>query len=76
MGSSAKTIVGPAGERAGDGDALLLAAGELGRAVVRAGRRARPSSRPCRATPGRASRPARSSGSVMFSCAVSVGTRL
>ena len=34
---------GPRDERAGDGDALLLAARELGRAVRRGGRRGRPS---------------------------------
>ena len=36
VGSSAKMISGSAGQGAGDGDALLLAAGELGRAVLEA----------------------------------------
>ena len=38
VGSSANITLGPRDERAGDGDALLLAAGELGRAVARGGR--------------------------------------
>ena len=36
MGSSAKMISGLAGQRPGDGDALLLAAGQLGRPVLEA----------------------------------------
>ena len=39
VGSSAKMIVRTGGEGPGDGDALLLAAGELRRAMRRAGRR-------------------------------------
>ena len=34
VGSSAKTTLGPADERPGHGDPLLLAAGQLGRPVV------------------------------------------
>ena len=66
----------PAGQGPGDGDALLLAAGELARAVRRAGRRARRSRRPGRATAWSGLRPASVIGSVMFSSAVSVGIRL
>ena len=42
VGSSARTSAGSRDERAGHRDALLLAAGELARHVLRRGRRARP----------------------------------
>ena len=66
----------PAGQGPGHGDPLLLAAGELARAVrepVARGRRCR-STWSSQAWSGL--RPARSIGRVMFSAAVSVGTRL
>ena len=68
--------LGPAGERPGDGDALLLATRELGRPVRRGATRGRRSRRRCRARPCRACWPASRIGSVMFSAAVSVGMRL
>ena len=64
-----------AGQRPGHGDPLLLAAGELARAVLRRLRRPTvPTTRSSQSLSGL--RPARVSGSVMFSSAVSVGTRL
>ena len=76
MGSSAKMISRPAGQRPGDGDALLLAAGELATAGASAGRRGRRSSTTLSSHAWSGLRPASVSGSVMFSSAVSVGTRL
>ena len=66
----------PRDERPGDGDALLLAAGELGRAVAR-GAGVRPTlstSSSSHAWSGLP--PASLSGSTMFSAAVSIGSRL
>ena len=61
-------------DRAGDGDALLLAARKLRRVVVQALAEAdRPSS--CSARAKASSSPASSSGSATFSSAVMVGTR-
>ena len=75
VGSSAKMIAGSAGQGPGDGDPLLLTAGELARAVVEAVAEA--DGADDRVEPGRSGlRPARSIGRVMFSNAVSVGTRL
>ena len=68
----------PLHQRAGDGDALLLAAGQLGRADARAARRARPTPaprRPARAAPC-AFTPSGTRAVSTFSCAVSVGMRL
>ena len=76
VGSSAKMISGRLARARAHGDALLLAAGQLGRAVLEPVARGRR----CRSTVSSHSwsglRPARSIGSVMFSIAVSVGTRL
>ena len=63
-------------ERAGDGDALLLAAGELGRAVRAPVARGRPCRAAPRPTPRSGFAPASESGSTMFSSAVSIGSRL
>ena len=68
--------LGPAGEGPGHGDALLLAAGELARAVVEPVAEPDGVDRRGRATRWSGLRPARAIGSVMFSMAVSVGTRL
>ena len=59
VGSSAKTTVGPGDQRAGDRDALLLAAGQLGGPVRRAGRRDRRCRAARRSTPRSGLRPAR-----------------
>ena len=72
VGQDDRRIVG---QRAGDGDALLLAARELRRivmAAVRAGRPRRAAPRPARR---RRARPAISIGTSTFSNAVSDGTR-
>ena len=75
VGSSANTTAGPVHERAGDGDALLLAAGELGRAVGEPVAEADALDQPVE--PLRSGlRPASVSGSRMFSSAVRTGTRL
>ena len=75
MGSSAKMIAGPAGQRPGYRHALLLAAGKLAGPVMEAV--AEPDGGHDLVDHARSGlRPARSSGRVMFSSAVSVGTRL
>ena len=75
VGSSAKTICGRLRERPGDGDTLLLTAGELGRPVREPVAEADGVDHVVE--PRRSGlRPASVIGSVMFSCAVSVGTRL
>ena len=76
VGSSAKTTVGLRDERPGDRDALLLAARELGRAVLEPVRRARPRSISSSNHSRSGFSPAIESGSVMFSSAVSIGRRL
>ena len=63
-------------QRARDRDALLLAAGELGRAVRRRDRRDRRCRAAGRARPDRRRAPAICSGSSTFSAASSTGTRL
>ena len=64
-------------ERAGDGDALALAAGELRRAVVRpVGRPTRSSACIARSRASRALTPETTSGSSTFSTAESTGSRL
>ena len=75
MGSSAKIDRGLLSSARADGDALLLAARELGRPVlepVARGRRCRRRS----SHAGSGLRPASDIGSVMFSSALSVGIRL
>ena len=75
VGSSAKTSSGPGDQRPGDGDPLLLAAGELRRPVIEPVRQAEL----CTSSPSQAGSgffPAKVSGRAMFSAAVSDGTRL
>ena len=67
---------GPRDERARHGDALLLAAGHLGRAVRAPVAEPDGVDRASRATRGRGARPPMRSGSVMFSSAVRTGSRL
>ena len=76
VGSSANSDRRAADQGAGDRDALLLAAGELGRAVAAAVARGRSDPAARRATSRPASAPAIGSGRTTFSSAVSVGTRL
>ena len=68
--------VGPAGEGAGHGDALLLAAGELARPVVQPVAQADDVDEGVDPLPVGPRRPPGPCGSVMFSATVSVGTRL
>ena len=76
VGSSANITLGLADERAGDGDALLLAARELGRpvaaALVEADALERRRGRPTR----RSRLPASRAGSATFCSAVSAPSRL
>ena len=76
VGSSANMRSGPRHERARDRDALLLATGQLVRAVLRAGRPGPRSSTICSNHSGSGFLPASAIGSVMFSSALSVGIRL
>ena len=68
--------LGPADQRAGDGDPLLLPAGQLATAGGRGGPRRPTVSTTVSSHSWSGFRPAMSSGSVMFSSAVSVGSRL
>ena len=68
--------LGPGHHRPGGGDALLLAARQLRGPVSQSVGDAEAASRACAAMPASGRRPARANGSVMFSSAVSVGTRL
>ena len=64
------------GERAGDGDALLLAARELGRAMVEPlGEAERPSNCSARSRAASGSAPRTSCGRITFSSAVNSGSR-
>ena len=75
VGSSAKTIVGPAHQRPGARHPLLLATGQLARPVAEPV--AQPHGVDDLVEPRRVGRrPAMADGSRMFSCAVRVGTRL
>ena len=76
MGSSANRTVGSRDERAGDGDALLLAAGELGGRVAAAVAEADARDERVERRRAWACVPAIVSGRRMFSSAVSVGSRL
>ena len=76
MGSSANTISGRDDQRPGAGHPLLLPAGQLARTMRESVARCRSSSTTSSNHAWSTSRPAMSRGSVMFSRAVSVGTRL
>ena len=76
VGSSANTTSGWVTSAAGDRDALLLAARQLARAVLEPIAEADGVDHLVEPRRRRARGPARSNGSPMFSCAVSVGSRL
>ena len=78
MGSSARISGGSRRERPGDGDALLLAAGQVAGVVMRALRQADLLEQLGGAGAGFASRHARrrASGHITFSVASRLGTRL